>query len=301
MTPLERFGHVLFAYALGIGLAFFTLLLGSGGGGYWVVLFVVAPTVVTFTAVGWLTRWTGMGGGGAAAHTMALSLSPFLLFVMTGAEGLGCAVIVLPLAVGPAVAGGILGFYAFRRVPRAAMHGVGLAPLLLFGSDLASPAPRDASVTTSIVVDAPPRVVWENVIRFPAIPRLGPGDDAPWTFALGYPQPVRCALEGAGVGSRRRCIFDEGVFDERVSIWSPGRELTFVVEDQPARIDDILAVTKGRFLLTALPDGRTRIDGTTWYRGLCAPHAYFEWWCAQMLHDIHERVLDHVKRLSEEA
>lgn len=290
---------LLAAYAVGVGLATVSLLLGKSAERYGWVLFLLAPVVATFVAVGVLSRRGRVTNGDAAAHSLVITLLSFGVFVAADLEGRGCATIALPIVLVPAILGGIVGRLVFRRGPTRIAYGIGIAPLLLLGSDLAKPLPADRSVTTSIVIAAAPDRVWANVIRFPAIAKFQPGDATPWTFALGYPQPLRCDLEGEGVGSLRRCIFDEGVFAERVSVWDPGRDLTFEVEDQPSRIDGYLAVTRGRFLLTRLADGSTRIDGTTWYRGLCAPHWYFEWWCEQMLHDIHRRVLDHVKALSE--
>ena len=49
-----------------------------------------------------------------------------------------------------------------------------------------------------------------------------------------------------------------------------------------------------------LPGGRTRLEGTTWYRHHIWPADYWRIWSDWILHSIHQRVLQHVKRLSEQ-
>ena len=54
-----------------------------------------------------------------------------------------------------------------------------------------------------------------------------------------------------------------------------------------------------QFLLTPLPGGRTRDEGTTWYRHRIWPADYWRVWSDWILHSIHTRVLEHVKREAE--
>jgi len=54
----------------------------------------------------------------------------------------------------------------------------------------------------------------------------------------------------------------------------------------------------GEFLPTPLPGGRTRLQGTTWYRRMW-PAGYWRLWCDAVVHRIHLRVLRHIKRLAE--
>jgi len=52
--------------------------------------------------------------------------------------------------------------------------------------------------------------------------------------------------------------------------------------------------------LTALPGGRTLLEGTTWYTDRIWPSQYWETWSDLMIHHIHLRVLYHIKNLSEQ-
>ena len=69
----------------------------------------------------------------------------------------------------------------------------------------------------------------------------------------------------------------------------------------PRHLDHYFAATQGEFRLTALPDGRTRLEGTTWYRLRFMPEAYWELWSELIVHRIHMRVLNHIKDLAEKG
>jgi hypothetical protein len=76
----------------------------------------------------------------------------------------------------------------------------------------------------------------------------------------------------------------------------------FAINDQvvPAHIaGHYLRSEKGEFLLETLPDGKTRLIGTTWYRLQFWPTAYWQNWSDYVIHRIHLRVLTHIKALAE--
>jgi hypothetical protein len=49
-----------------------------------------------------------------------------------------------------------------------------------------------------------------------------------------------------------------------------------------------------------LPGERTRLEGTTWYVHNLWPAEYWQVWSDGIIHAIHQRVLIHVKQLSEQ-
>jgi hypothetical protein len=53
------------------------------------------------------------------------------------------------------------------------------------------------------------------------------------------------------------------------------------------------------FRLIPLPGGRTRLEGRTWYTLDIHPEPYWGIYANAIVHAIHERVLEHVKRLAE--
>ena len=85
-----------------------------------------------------------------------------------------------------------------------------------------------------------------------------------------------------------------------MKVWDPAHELTFGVRSEPASIQSFVHVVRGQFLIIANPDGTTTLQGTTWYDLRLAPSAYWQLWTQPLLHAIHMRVLEHVKRLAEE-
>lgn len=51
--------------------------------------------------------------------------------------------------------------------------------------------------------------------------------------------------------------------------------------------------------MVPLPHERTRLEGSTWYTLDMSPAPYRSLWSDALIHQIHARVLEHVKRLSE--
>ncbi len=68
---------------------------------------------------------------------------------------------------------------------------------------------------------------------------------------------------------------------------------------EPAHLEDNFAAEQGEFRLEALPNGSTRLVGTTWYRQELWPAFYWQLWADEIVHRIHQRVLRHVKSLCE--
>lgn len=250
---------------------------------------------------------------GAGLATMVSFVISFGVIVGFALEGLGCLGMALPLILPVVFFGSYVG-YALARDSA----GRGFAPLsapfvllpLLLGAERAQPArePRVDFVESAVVVDAPPDVVWSRVIAFPPLP---PPEEL--VFRAGIAAPLRATIDGEGPGAIRRCIFTTGTFVEPITVWEPGRELSFSVTDQPdpmremtlwdgvrpPHLDRYLETTAGQFVLEPLPGERTRLVGRTWYRTRLEPGAYFRAWSDAIIHAIHLRVLRHVAGLAE--
>jgi hypothetical protein len=117
---------------------------------------------------------------------------------------------------------------------------------------------------------------------------------------------------GATVGAMRRCEFSTGAFFEPITAWEPPARLAFDVRAQPLPMEEWSFYAKlrpphlersfrslrGEFRLVALPGGRTRLEGRTWYALELAPAPYWRAWCDWIVHRIHARVLAHIARES---
>jgi hypothetical protein len=164
--------------------------------------------------------------------------------------------------------------------------------------------PETFRVQTAIEVNAPPEKVWDQVVAFAEIP-----PPKEMLFRAGIAYPIRAEISGHGVGAVRHCIFSTGPFVEPIEIWDEPRLLKFGVTANPTPLQEwtpyahiepphlhgYFVSEQGQFLLTALPVGRTRLEGTTWYRHSMWPAAYWHLWSDYIIHSIHLRVLRHIK------
>jgi len=164
-------------------------------------------------------------------------------------------------------------------------------------------------VVPSVVIDAPPEVVWRHVVSFRELP---PPHEP--LFRLGVAYPMRARIQGQGVGAVRRCEFSTGAFVEPITAWDAPRRLTFDVRDEPppmrelspwpvvhaTHLDGYFRAVKGEFRLVPLPGGRTRLEGSTWYTLAIHPQGYWTLWANALVETIHHRVLVHIRRLAED-
>src|SRR4029078_3577693 len=109
--------------------------------------------------------------------------------------------------------------------------------------------------------------------------------------------------------------FSTGPFVEPIKIWDEPRLLRFGVTKNPAPLEEwspyggiltkhlhgYLVSKQGQFRLQPLANGRTLLEGTTWYQHGLLPAAYWRWWSDAIIHRIHLRVLHHIQILSEQG
>ena len=228
-------------------------------------------------------------------------------------EGAICLIMAAPIGLALALAGGCVGYLIVgnRTAPiRPLAMGMMLltVPFTMGMEKQADDPPPLLSVTTSVLIDAPPEQVWPNVVSFSPIP---PKRD--WILHTGIAYPTRARIDGTGVGAIRHCIFTTGEFVEPVEEWDENRLLRFSVAQQPepmeelspyphlktTHLDGYLQSHEGELRLTAMPERRTLLEGTTWYTDRIWPSNYWRLWSDLIIHHIHLRVLNHIKNLSE--
>ena len=247
-----------------------------------------------------------MGIGLAAVFFAGLALMLFAL------EGLLCVAMAAPLVLPIGAMGGLIGkaIADATRRPRMELMAAIIALPLLAGGESRLVSSREQVVLTSVEIDAPATTVWEHVVDFPEL-----SESRAWYFSWGIACPERARIVGRGPGAIRYCDFSTGTFVEPITAWENPRRLAFDVTDQPEpllelspyrsihppHLDHYLRSTRGEFLLVSLPNGRTRLEGRTWYKFEMFPQSYWTLWSDLLIHRIHERVLTHIKRLSEEA
>jgi len=295
-----------------IGLGLLSILVAGGralldNGIYGFTIFIVFPVIL-----GGLTAWvfrptSGCRAAGLGALTVAIALCSLLVI---GLEGLGCIVMVLPLAP-PLGALGSLLVYASEPSGLAARGGVAMLLLLPPASVTwdAQARPPLFEVRSAITIAAPPELVWKHVVTFSELP-----EPREWFFRAGLAYPKRARIEGSGAGAIRYCEFSTGPFVEPIEVWNEPSLLRFRVTDNPAPMHEwspyaqvlpkhlhgYLISKQGEFRLTRLPNNRTLLEGTTWYQHGLWPAEYWRWWSDAIIHRIHLRVLNHIRTLAEE-
>jgi uncharacterized membrane protein YhaH (DUF805 family) len=294
--------------AIAAGMALGLLMLGVsviGAKSYGISLFLGTPFLIgAITAFLFNRQYPASA---AETHQVVFMTLACLggLFLLAAAEGALCLLMAAPLAAVLGMMGASLGRHIALRDRGAvanAMLGVVLLPLSATLDATRAPTPL-REVQSSIVIAASPEVVWRNVIAFPPLP-----EPSELVFRAGIAYPMRAEIRGDGVGAVRYCVFSTGAFVEPITRWEPGRRLSFDVSAQPRplqewspyanvappHLDGYFRSRRGEFRLVALPDGRTRLEGSTWYEMRLEPAGYWMLFGDAFIARIHRRVLEHI-------
>ncbi len=313
--PKSTPGSALLAVGLSLELAIGGAVLGTYVlGDYGWGLFVGVPFCMDFfAALIHGARQRRRLGESLLVAFLAVFLAGSALLVFAF-EGVICLVMAAPLALGLAAIGAVAGHMVqatWHYRPAQVFCAPFLAVPIMLGADHlgASPAPL-IKVTTAVDVKASPERVWQYVVSFSELP---PPSEA--LFKMGIAYPVRAEIQGRGVGAVRNCIFSTGPFVEPIEQWDEPRLLRFSVTQNPEPMQEwtpyrsvhpphlkgFLLSESGQFLLTPLPGGYVHLEGATWYHHGMWPASYWQLWSDEIIHKIHLRVLNHVKRLAESS
>lgn len=273
-------------------------------GVYALTLFILLPLIA-----GALGTWTfrPVTWGRAARIGSAVGALGCSFFLLMGAEGYICVAMAIPIVLPLTTAGSLLAYWAglFLNSKVPAAMALLLPVSMLFDVNA---KPEVYAVTTSMEVNATPEHVWKYAVAFPDIQA-----QPDWVLRTGLAYPIRTRIEGSGVGVVRHCDLSTGTVEERVTVWNAPRLLRFVVTATPPamrerglygpiypkHLNGYYVSKEGQFALSALPGGRTLVTGTSWYQHGLWPAQYWRWWSDMTIHHIHQRVLEHIRALSE--
>jgi len=286
-------------------------------GSYGLTLFIALPFVMGYVAVWLYTRTQDI-----YANEKDLVVVVTLSVVIAGAgilaiaiEGAFCLLLAAPIAWFLALLGGALGAVIHggvrsRRASPSTFAAMVVALPVLLGAEHVSPPPVPRfQVHTTMEIAAPPEVVWKRLIQFPPLPAA-----KEWPFRLGVAYPIEARLTGEGLTADRECRFSTGSFKEPILVWEPGKHFAFAVSDEPLLMkettpykeihvrhleDRDFQPERADFELVRLPNGGTRLEGTTTYTNKMWPGLYWRIWTDAIVHSIHNRVFNHVKALAE--
>lgn len=278
-------------------------------GEYGIALFILTPFLIGFCSTilyGYKNEITKRQAIWLGFTTLTICTLALIIFAI---EGLICIAMAAPIGILLTWIGSLIGYSLLKNssnaTPSALLLLITLIPLTSFVENKIEP--ELTSVTTSIIINAEPAEVWKNVIEFPEL-------DTPteFIFKTGIAYPINAKIVGKGIGSIRHCNFTTGSFVEPVTVWNEGKLLKFDVLEQPApmkelsfwdidapHLHDYFVSKKGQFKLTKLKKGKTLLEGTTWYYHNIKPAFYWQIWSNYIVHKIHNRVLEHIKKNSE--
>lgn len=240
--------------------------------------------------------------------TFGIVILCLLIFAI---EGLICIAMAAPFGALAVWLGSYLGFISSRKGKWNNKNVTSVIVLFSIGFmsfDAVNEPTSLTPVTTEVIIDAPIEEVWHNVVTFNKI-----DEPTDWIFKTGIAYPTDATIEGSGVGAMRYCNFTTGSFVEPITNWQEPNLLQFDVIEQPApmsefnpfwdihpkHLDGYFMSHKGQFKLTKLGENKTKLEGTTWYTVDITPEFYWSMWSDFIIHRIHNRVLNHIRKASE--
>ena len=259
--------------------------------------FVIVPFLMGIIST-WFWRNLHLNGRRLFAYaTCNYFIAVFLSYIFLK-EGFICLLIVSPLIVLFVIAGTYTGNYMFKKNNQTLNVSIVSLLAFVFLADSLSTHQYENEVSDTITVNAPVATVWKNVVAFKRIQ----AKNKYWMFNIGLPSPVESTVTGYYKGAGRKCIFSNGyVFDEVISVFDPGNNLTFDVTHQPRdpEIMNHLDLVRGQFLLKDNGNGTTTLTGNSWYKLYVFPTWYYDIWAQSITQNVHLRVMAHIKELSE--
>ncbi len=285
-------------------------------GNYGWVIFVFTPSILGFNTA----LLYSLGQQRSKASTVGLASISLLVvaigIVVFAFEGLICLMMAAPIAYPLCVLGAWIGHFTGTCINRRFLKVLtsvillAVTPLLTALEAKLSFAAPTSKVTSSIEVNSPIEKVWKLIPEFTEIK-----SDPVLMFKAGVAFPLSCRMEGMGVGARRYCVLSTGTMTETITAWNPPhhlafdvlttppsmREISFYKNLNPPHLDGFYVSKKGEFHLTPLADGRTRIEGTSYYENRLWPSGYWLTISDYVVRHVQLRVLNHLKILAESS
>lgn len=239
--------------------------------------------VGTPLAVGAISAYLAPGGRTSLA-TGAVAPALPMTFMLAGCavtllEGSICIALMAPLFYGLAAVGGFCMTLACRllRREKATLGVFAALPFLLVPVDGAATADTFHELHESVLVAAPPEVVWRNILQARDIR----ADELPPSLVhrIGVPRPVDAQNRQTAQGETRISRWDKGVhfsaaIVERREYSSISWRYAFTPDSFPPGTMDEHVVLGGRYIdlgdttfnLSPAPGGRTRLEVVGRYR-----------------------------------
>jgi len=224
-----------------------------------------------------------------------------------------CIVMASPLFMGVSMIGGIIMSVVLRMHynGRTNSRTVNLLVLVIVASPFVftpletrlEPQTITRTVHNQIVIDAPPEVIWQHIIR---VDEITTAEQSGSLFhLLGIPRPLYSTLDEEGLGAVRRGYFENGLsFEETITEWDVHRAVTFDIavvnrETLPAPLNQIggqyIDMLDAGYEIKPLDDGRAVLHLRSSYRMTTTFNAYGVLWADLIVRDFQGYLLEVIK------
>lgn len=260
-------------------------------------IFVIVPILMGMVSA-WFWIKIELKSKALIGYSILNGLVAILLSYVVLGEGTICLLIVSPLIFIFITCGVFLGRSMFRKNNQRLNVSVVSLLFVVFVTDSLSEHNYVNLVADEVVIKATPEQIWKHVVAFDKIEKK----DDYWLFQIGMPSPSQTTVDGYYKGAGRKCIFSNGyTFDEKIVTYEPNKDLTFDIIGQPLdpEIMGHIDILRGQFLLKDNGNGTTTLTGNSWYRLHVFPIWYYDIWAKSITRNVHLRVMEHIKELSE--
>jgi len=232
--------------------------------------------------------------------------------VLSGQEGIICALMALPVFLFMVLIGGLIGVRVFKRNRnKLYVSAFALLPFLF------APLENQLGLTdkiftehTTIEIHADSQQVWNNITR---VREISEEENNPSLFQfMGFPRPIEAELDTIAVGGVRKAIFARGLFfTETVTQVEPLKTLAFNIKADPNSIppkaldEHVLVggkyfdVLEGKYEIKKVNEGKLILHLTSQFRLSTRFNFYSGLWSKLIMKDIQENILNIIKRRSE--
>jgi hypothetical protein len=250
-----------------------------------------------------------------SSRKIAIAIMPFFaiiglvgISVLSGYEGMICALMALPVFLVMALLGGFIGVRIFKR-NRTDLN-ISLIVLLPF---IIAPFENQLRIEdkiftehTSIIINATDTIIWANITRVKPISDEE-NHNSLFQF-MGFPRPLEAELDTVAVGGIRKAVFAKGLyFTETVTYMKPYRTLAFNIVADPKSIppkaldEHVLVggkyfdVLEGKYEIEKINYNTMKLHLDAQFRLSTRFNFYSGLWSKLIMRDIQDNILEIIK------
>ncbi len=279
-------------------LSYSVCLLGGQGDMGWALFVAVPISMGTILGYGtqtryWLLVLLGLAVTGSVVFALvAMNIAGFFCGMMLSLFFL------VPLMLGLAIGAALR--YILKLTPWSQrwylplIGFIALPYIVQFTEDRLPRRTEIATVRTELHMHATAEEAWDAGMFYEEV-------DHPPRMLLNFalPRPVGSQGRKDRVGEIVRCQYDRGYLVKRISRVEPGQLMEFEVIEQQLHFERDVTLTGGSFQIVPGADGTSRVVLTTRYQRHLHPGVMWQPVEKEVVHTLHEHVLEGMRRQAE--